>query len=100
MIYPTLMGYSDRCPVKLPPVDHAALMRDAHQIARSFRPLFQTYRQAMVYGLSTAWKSVLVRREFQSLNAQAGTPATPHTAAQIAASRRATRRCGASLWAS
>jgi len=93
------MGFSDRCPVKPPPIDRAALMRDAHQIARSFRPLFQTYRQAMAYGLGAAWKSVAVRREFQLLNARAGTPAVPRTAAQIAASRRSTRRCGASLWA-
>jgi hypothetical protein len=74
-------------------------MRDAHRIAQSFRPHFPSYGQALAYGLWAAWKSAKVRCEFQSLNRQVGQPAVPFTARQIEASRRATRRCGSSLWA-
>ena len=98
--YLTLMGYTTNRPEGFPALDRAALMRDAHRIAKAFRRHFQSYREALAYGLTAAWKSVTVRREFQSLNLQAGKPAVPFTGAQIAASRRATRRCGASLWAS
>jgi hypothetical protein len=75
-------------------------MRDAHQIAKKARGHFASYHEALAYGLRTAWMSAKSRRQIQSLAIQAGRPAIPFTAAQIEASRRATRRCGASLWAS
>lgn len=99
-MYATLMGYTDKRPVELPPIDRQALMVDAHRLAECFRNYFASYREALAYGLTAAWKSLIVRREFLSLNLQAGKPTVPYTAAQIAASRRATRRCGSSLWAS
>jgi hypothetical protein len=99
-MFVTPMGYTTRRPKDLPPLDRAALMRDAHLIARGAQGHFATYREALAYGLFAAWKSAIVRREFQSLSRQVGQPATPLTAKDIAASRRATRRCGSSLWAS
>ena len=99
-IYLNPMGYTTRRPVGFPSIDRTALMRDAHRIARGARPHFSNYREALTYGLRAAWKSAKVRQDIQSLAIQAGTPAVPLTAAEIAASRSATRRCGASLWAS
>lgn len=99
-LYPTPMGYSSRRPQNWPAIDRRALMRDAHQIASGARPHFSSYREALAYGLRAAWKSAKVRQEIQSLSIQTGQPAVPHTAAQIKASRHATRRCGSSLWAS
>jgi hypothetical protein len=84
----------------LPTLDRRALMRDAHQIARDFRRHYPSYREALAYGLWAAWKSAKVRRDFRALNDRAGRPAIPHTARQIELSRRATRQCGSSLWAS
>jgi hypothetical protein len=99
-LYPTSMGYTSRRPQNWPTIDRRALMRDAHQIANRFRPHFSGYREAVAYGLRAAWMSAKSRQQIQSLNRQAGQPATPFTAKQIEASRRATRRCGSSLWAS
>jgi hypothetical protein len=99
-VYSNLMGYTRRRPVGFPAIDRAALMRDAHQIAKNSRTHFDSYHEALTYGLCTAWASAKSRREIQSLAIQAGRPAIPFTAAQITASRTATRRCGASLWAS
>jgi hypothetical protein len=99
-LYPNPMGYTTRRPVGFPSIDRAALMRDAHRIACDARPHFSSYREALAYGLRAAWKSAKVRQEIQSLAIQAGTPAVPFTAAQVRASRLATRRTGASLWAS
>jgi hypothetical protein len=98
--YPTLMGYTDRIPQNWPAIDRRALMRDAHQIARNFRTKFASYREAMAYGLWAAWLSAKSRQAIQSLAIQAGPTRVPHTSAQIKASRRATRQCGSSLWAS
>jgi hypothetical protein len=97
-LYPTPIGYTSRRPVILPPIDRAALLRAAHAIARQFRARLATYAEAMSYGLLAAWAQVKVARTFQSLRAQVAP--VQHTAAQIEASRRATRRCGSSLWAS
>jgi hypothetical protein len=94
------MGYTNRRPQNWPKIDRRALMRDAHQIARNFRTKFATYREAIAYGLWTAWLSAKSRQQIQSLNRQVDQPAGPLTTRQIEASRRATRRCGASLWAS
>jgi hypothetical protein len=98
--YLNLMGYTTRRPADFPAIDRAALMRDAHRIAKASRRHFANYHEALTYGLRTAWMSAKSRRQVQSLAIQAGRPAVPFTAAQIEASRRATRRCGASLWAS
>jgi hypothetical protein len=97
-LYPTPMGYTNRRPQNWPKIDRRALMRDAHQIARNFRTKFATYREAIAYGLWAAWLSAKSRQQIQSLNRQVGSPAAPLTAKQIAASRRATRQCGSSLW--
>jgi hypothetical protein len=98
-IYPSLMGYTSRRPAGFPSIDRAALMRDAHRIASGARPHFSRYREAFAYGLRAAWMSAKSRQEIRSLAIQAGTPAVPFTAAQVKASRIATRRTGASLWA-
>jgi hypothetical protein len=99
-VYPTSMGYTNRRPKDWPAIDRAALMRDAHQIARNFRTKFTGYREAMAYGLWAAWLSAKSRQAIQSLAIQAGPTRAPLTKAQIEASRRATRQCGSSLWAS
>jgi hypothetical protein len=98
-MHATLFGYSDRRPANFQPIDRAALMRHAHQIARASRVRFATYAEALSYGLRAAWMSAKSGRQIQSLSAQAGCPAIPFTAAQIAASREATRRTGSSMWA-
>jgi hypothetical protein len=98
-LYPTPMGYTSRRPQNWPAIDRGALMRDAHQIASGARPHFSSYREALAYGLRAAWMSAKSRQAIQSLAMQAGTPAVPLTAAQVKASRLATRRTGASLWA-
>jgi hypothetical protein len=94
------MGFTSRRPKDFPAIDRGALMRDAHLIARNSRGHFQNYRAAMAHGLRVAWMTTRSRRQIQSLAAQVVAPAVPFTAAQIEASRRATRRCGASLSAS
>jgi len=97
-LYHTPMGLSTRHPaVELPPIDRAALMRNAHKIAARFRPHMSSYREALAHGMRVAWQQVEVARSFALINAQV-TP-RPHTAAELAASRAATRRCGSSLWA-
>jgi hypothetical protein len=97
-LYMTPIGYTSRRPAGLPPIDRTRLMRAAHALARQFRAHFATYAEALSYGLGAAWAQVKVARTFQSLRAQV--VPVEHTTAQIEASRRATRRCGSSLWAS
>jgi hypothetical protein len=99
-LYPSLMGLISQRPKDWPSIERRALMRDAHRIAKSFRASFPSYRQALAYGLSAAWRSAKSRREIQSLAIQAGPITVPLTQKQIDASRRATRCCGSSLWAS
>jgi hypothetical protein len=95
VMYHTPAGLSTERPqVVLPPIDRAALMRNAHRIARQARPHTGTYREALQIGLKAAWGLVATRREFAALRAQVKPVA--HTAEQLAASRAATRRCGAS----
>ena len=94
----TPLGFTSRRPAGLPPIDRAALLRAAHAIARQFRTHYATYAEALSYGLATAWAQVKAARTIQALRAQVAP--VQHTAAQINASRAATRRCGASLWAS
>jgi hypothetical protein len=94
-LYMTPLGYSTRCPeVVLPAIDRRALMQNAHRIAARARPLMATYAEALAYGLRTAWQQVNVARSFASLRAQVAP--RQHTAADLAASRHATRRCGSS----
>jgi hypothetical protein len=95
-LYMTTLGYTSRRPATLPPINRGALMRDAHRVAKQFRAHYGSYRDALAYGLSAAWAQVKATRNIQSLALQVG-PAQ-HTAAQIKASRAATRRCGSSLW--
>lgn len=100
MNFATPMGFANKRPADYPALDRVALMRDAHPIAKASRSHFGSYREALAYGLQAAWLSAKSRQQIQSLATQAGRPAIPFTAAQIEASRTATRRCGASLWAS
>src|SRR5262249_29857924 len=97
------MWQSALCPVVLQQIvrqHRSALMRDAHRIAKGSRAHFASYAEALAYGLRAAWLSARSRREIRSLAMQAGRPNVPFTAAQIEASRFATRRCGASFYAS
>jgi hypothetical protein len=91
----TSLRYTTRRPaVALPPIDRGALMANAHRIAARFRPHMASYREALAYGLRTAWQQVAVVRSFASLRTQVAP--RQHTAADLAASREATRRCGSS----
>jgi hypothetical protein len=78
-----------------PALDRAALMRRAHTIARQARPHMASYRAAFAYGLRTAWSHAKARQEHRARFAGY----VPHilTPDRIAASRAATRRCGASM---
>jgi hypothetical protein len=85
---------TERPKVDLPAIDRSALMLNAHRIARQARPHMASYREALAYGLRAAWGLIATSREFAALRAQVKPVA--HTVEQIAASRAATRRCGAS----
>jgi hypothetical protein len=94
-LFHTPAGLSTKRPdVTLPPIDRRALMRNAHRIARQARPHMASYREALAYGLRAAWGLVATSREFAAVRARVA--AVAHTADQLAASRAATRRCGAS----
>jgi hypothetical protein len=94
--YMTPLGYSTVRPaVALPPIDRRALMQNAHRIAARARPHMANYAQAIAYGLRTAWAQVKVAQSFAMLRAQVAL--RQHTAADLAASRQATRRCGSSF---
>ena len=97
-LYLTPLGYTSRRPAGLPSIDRAALMRTAHRLAKTTRAQFATYREALAKALSGAWAQAKVVQTFRSLRAQVAP--VQHTAAQIEASRQATRRTGSSLWAS
>jgi hypothetical protein len=77
-----------------PPIDHAALMRRAHLIARRFRDLMPSYRAALAYGLKTVWADAKARAEHRERFA--GYVPRILTPAERSASERDTRRCGAS----
>jgi hypothetical protein len=92
----TPLGYSTRRPaVVLPPIDRRALMQNAHRIASRARPHMASYREAFAYGLRAAWGQVKVAQSFAMLHAQV--KPRQLTAAEIDASRVATRRCGSSF---
>jgi hypothetical protein len=78
----------------VPPIDRRALMQNAHRIARQARPYMGSYREALAYALRAAWGQIATAREFAALRARVSPRA--HTAEQLAASRAATRRVGAS----
>jgi hypothetical protein len=85
---------TDAPQLNLPALDRAALMRRAHQIARQARPHMASYRAAFAYGLRTAWSHAKARQEHRTRFA--GYVPRILTPDQIAASRAATQRCGAS----
>lgn len=94
-LYHTPLGYSSKRPnVVLPPIDRAALMRNAHRIAKGYLKYVGSYREALSYGLKAAWQSYNTAQSIAMLNAQV--KPRQLTAAEIAASRAATRRCGSS----
>jgi hypothetical protein len=94
-LHMTPLGYSNRRPaVALPAIDRRALMANAHRIAARARPHMASYRTALAYGLRTAWEQLKVAQSFALLRAQV--EPRQHTAADLAASRQATRRCGSS----
>jgi hypothetical protein len=94
-LFHTPLGYSTQRPdVGLPPLDRRALMQNAHQIARRYRPYTTSYAAALAYGLKAAWQQVDVARSIASLNAQVARREV--TGAEVTASRAATRRCGSS----
>jgi hypothetical protein len=80
--------------MNMPSIDRAAVMRRAHQIARQARPHIPNYREALAYGLRTAWSDAKARQEHRERFA--GYVPCTLTPDQIAASRAATRRCGSS----
>ena len=76
-------------------IDRTALMRRAHLIARRFIGILPNYRACIAYGLHCAWADEKARQERRARFA--GYAFRPLTAKQIADSRYATRRCGASF---
>jgi hypothetical protein len=80
--------------VDIPPIDRRALMVRAHVIAKRFRPDMPGYRAALAHGLRVAWTDAKSRQEHRERFA--GYVPRALTAKQIADSRAATRRCGAS----
>jgi hypothetical protein len=76
------------------PIGRSAIMRRAHLIARRFIGILPNYRAALAYGLQVAWADAKARQEHHERFAAYVPRAL--TAKQIADSRRATRRCGAS----
>jgi hypothetical protein len=94
-LYHTPIGLTSKRPaVELPPIDRGALMRNAHAIAKRYLPYVANYREALSCGLKAAWDQYRVAQSIAMLNAQVAP--RQHTAAEIIASRAATRRCGSS----
>jgi hypothetical protein len=77
------------------PIDRRGIMQRGHLLARRFRDLMPDYRAALAYGLRVAWNDAKARQEHRQRFA--GYVPRPLTAKQIADSRYATRRCGASF---
>jgi hypothetical protein len=70
-------------------------MRRAHLIARRFIGILPDYRACLAHGLRRAWADAKARQEHRERSA--GYVPRALTAKQIADSRYATRRCGASF---
>jgi hypothetical protein len=95
-LYPAPHGYVSRKPaVELPPIDRAAVMREAHRIARGARQFFGSYREALAYGLGAAWRGWKANHDIQLVAGQVAR--RPCSAAELASSTIATRRNGASF---
>jgi hypothetical protein len=77
-----------------PSIDRVALMRRAHLIARRFIGVLPNYRACLAHGMRVAWADAKARQEHRQRFA--GFVPRVLTAKQIADSRYATRRCGAS----
>jgi hypothetical protein len=76
------------------PIDRSALVRRAHLIARRFIGILPNYRACLAHGLRVVWADAKARQEHRQRFA--GFVPRVLTAKQIADSRYATRRCGAS----
>ncbi len=77
------------------PIDRSALMRRAKLIARRFIGILSNYRASIANGMRCAWADAKARQEHRESFARY--VPRPLTAKQIADSRYATRRCGASF---
>jgi hypothetical protein len=75
-------------------IDRRALMQRAHLIARRFIGVLPNYRACLAHGLRVVWADAKARQEHKQRFA--GFVPRVMTAKQIADSRYATRRCGAS----
>jgi hypothetical protein len=75
-------------------IDRRALMQRAHLIARRFVGILPNYRACLAHGMRCAWADAKARQEHKQRFA--GFVPRVLTAKQIADSRYATRRCGAS----
>jgi hypothetical protein len=72
--YLTPLGFTDKRPATYPPCNRAAVMRNAHRIAKLQRAHFATYREALAYGLSAAWRQDRSNRNVQALALQVSRP--------------------------
>jgi hypothetical protein len=81
-LYLTPMGYTDKRSANFPALDRRAVMVEAHRIAQRFRPYHASYREALAYGLSAAWKVNWSARITRSLANQVSPPADA-TAAHV-----------------
>jgi hypothetical protein len=70
-------------------------MQRAHLIGRRFLGILPNYRACLAYGLRCAWNDEKARQEHRKRFA--GYVPRALTAKQMAESRYATRRCGASF---
>jgi hypothetical protein len=77
------------------PIDRSAIMRRAHLIARRFVGILPNYRACLAHGMRCAWADAKARADHRQRFA--GYVPRILTAKQIADSRYATRRCGASF---
>jgi hypothetical protein len=87
-LYATLAGYMDKRPADFPPLDRAALMRDAHATARKFRQFYASYREALAYGNGERQRNVSLMPAQFDRGASCEAPAL----------RCARRRLRRSLW--
>jgi hypothetical protein len=78
-----------------PAIDRRALMQRAHLIARRFIGVLPNYRACLAHGMRVAWADAKARAEHHQRFA--GYVPRVLTAKQVADSRCATRRCGASF---
>jgi hypothetical protein len=95
-LYITPMGCSTVRPNDaLPPIDRRAVLQNAHVIARRYRAACGgSNDEALSYGLKAAGGNGGSPAQSNRFNAQVAK--REFTAAEIAASRTATRRCGSS----